>query len=229
MIDIKKVFNKDNMLYALFMLFAALLVTANAIACKQIPIGRWFGMDISITVGIICYPFTFLITDVIGEMWGKRTAQKAVIGGLCAQVVAIILIVIANAIKGSDAATNANFASILGSNWILTVGSLLACFVSQTWDVWLFHKIRDKYITKHGSTKGGRWLWNNASTITSQFFDSIIFYCFLLLMLHTQGIHLPFVNCVATIFAYWIIKIGIALLDTPIFYLLTGDFKNEKG
>ena len=213
----------------MYMLFAALLVASNAVAAKQVPIGRWFGIDISITIGIVCYPITFLITDIIGELWGKKEAQIAVIGGLIGQVIAMILIVIANAIKGSDAGTDANFSAILGSNWILTLGSLLACFLSQTWDVWVFHKIRDKYIEKHGSTKGGRWIWNNASTITSQLIDSIVFYCFLLIMLSTLGVHLRFRTCVVTIFAYWIIKAAIAILDTPIFYLCTTKGKNIGG
>lgn len=213
---------KDNIILAfLYAIFGALLVCANCVAAKQIPIGTWFGIPVSITVGIVCYPFTFLITDIIGERYGKKKAQLAVYCGLAGQVLTILLVVLANTIKGNDDAMNAAFNSVMGSNWILTIGSLVACFVSQTWDVWVFHKIRDKYIEKHGSTKGGRWLWNNASTITSQFFDSVIFYLFLLLMLHTQGIDLPFVNCVVTIFAYWVVKIIIAICDTPIFYLLT--------
>ena len=47
--------------------------------------------------------------------------------------------------------------------------------VSQSWDVAVFHAIRDRYIAKHGSTKGGRWLWNNGSTITSQIWDTVIY------------------------------------------------------
>lgn len=221
-------FTKRTALCLLYMLFTALLVAANAMATKQVPIGKWFGIELSITVGIICYPFTFLITDIIGEIWGKKEAQIAVIGGLFGQIVAMVLIVIANVIKGSDGTVDANFANILGSNWILTIGSLLACFLSQSWDVWVFHKIRDKYIAKHGSTKGGRWIWNNVSTITSQLIDSVVFYIFLLIMLSTLGVHLPASTCAATIFAYWIIKVAIAIADTPIFYLCTNKYKRKK-
>ena len=53
--------------------------------------------------------------------------------------------------------------------------SLSAYLVSQSWDVAVFHAIRDRYIAKHGSTKGGRWLWNNGSTITSQIWDTVIY------------------------------------------------------
>lgn len=224
----KKYFTKDALLICLYMLFAALLVCANCIASKQIYIGKWFNHDISITVGIICYPFTFLITDIIGEVWGKQKAQLAVIGGFIGQVIAILLVVIANAIPGDNQLTTEMFNSILGSNWILTIGSLLACLLSQSWDVYIFHKIRDAYISKHGSTKGGRWIWNNASTMSSQLIDSIVFYIGLIIMLRTQGIILSFGDCCITILVYWIVKLVIALLDTPIFYLCTGGFKDAK-
>lgn len=218
---LKKLTDRKAVLIYLYMAFAALLVCANCIAAKQVYIGKWFGVDVSITAGIICYPFTFLITDIIGENYGKKAANFAVLGGFAGQVLAIVLVVIANHLPGNDSGMASSFATVLGSNWILTIGSLLACLISQSWDVFIFHKIRDAYIRKHGSTKGGRWIWNNASTISSQFFDSVIFYIGLIIMLRTQGVILPFGVCVATVAAYWIIKICIALLDTPIFYLCT--------
>lgn len=208
-------------LYTLYMLFAALLVCSNCIAAKQVPIGNWFGLDIAITAGIICYPFTFLITDIIGEIWGKQEAKHAVVGGFTAQIIAIILVTIANLLPGSDPNMKSMFASVLGSNWILTIGSLTACLLSQSWDVYLFHKIRDRYIEKHGTTKHGKWIWNNCATISSQLIDSIVFYIGLIIMLSTIGVHLAFNEIVVTIFVYWLVKLVIALLDTPIFYFFT--------
>lgn len=211
----------DFNLHLLIAIFSALLVCANCIATKQIYVGSWFNTPVSITVGVICYPITFLVTDIIGEVWGKQTAKNTVLWGLIAQVFAILLVVLANLIPGNDPAVSQMFNSILGSNWILTIASLVACAVSQTWDVWVFHKIRDTYIAKHGTRKGGRWLWNNASTITSQLIDSVIFYTGLLIMLRTQGAILPFKTSVVTVFVYWIIKMIIALCDTPLFYIFT--------
>lgn len=214
----KKNQTKLNILY---MIFAAVLVCSNCIAAKQVPVGTWFGLPISITAGIMCYPATFLITDIIGELYGKKEAQKAVVGGFIGQVIAVLFIIIANLLPGNDPQVSSMFNSILGSNWILTVGSLTACLLSQTWDVYIFHKIRDKYIKKHGSTKGGKWIWNNASTMSSQLIDSVVFYIGLIIMLRTQGVVLPLNVAVTTIFVYWIIKIIIAALDTPLFYLFT--------
>lgn len=213
---------KDNFkLSILYMIFAALLVCSNCIAAKQVSVGTWFGLPISITAGIICYPFTFLITDIIGELYGKKEAQRAVVGGFIGQIIAILYIIVANLLPGSDPQVSSMFNSILGSNWILTIGSLTACLLSQSWDVFLFHKIRDAYIKKHGSTKGGKWIWNNVATITSQLVDSVVFYIGLLIMLRTQGVVLPFNVAVTTVFVYWLIKIVIALCDTPFFYLFT--------
>ena len=203
-----------------YIIFASLLITSNCIAAKQLYIGKWFGQNISITAGILCYPGTFLITDVIGENYGKKAANRAIILGLIAQVIAICLITIANLIPGDNESLNISFNSVLGSNWILTIGSLVACLISQTWDVFIFHKIRNIVFYKDGNSKR-KWIWNNVSTISSQLIDSIVFYIFLIIMLRTQGIILPLNTIVVTIFVYWIIKIVIALLDTPVFYLLT--------
>ena len=59
-------------LIILYMLFGAALITANCIGGKVFNLGISFGgAPMTLTVGVICYPFTFLITDVIGEVWGK--------------------------------------------------------------------------------------------------------------------------------------------------------------
>ena len=217
----------NKTLTILYMLFAALLICANCIAAKQIPIGNYFGEDIAITAGILCYPFTFLITDIIGEVWGKIQAKRAVIGGFIGQIICISLITLASILPGSDSNISMMFSQILGSNWILVIGSLLAFVLSQSWDVYIFHKVRDWYIKKHKSTKGGRWIWENISTITSQLIDSVVFYIGLIIMLSTLGITLPFNVICITIFIYWITKIVIAVVDTPIFYLLTNKSTKE--
>lgn len=211
--------NNKNLIL-LNMLFAAALVCANCIAAKQLPVGKWFGEPIAITAGILCYPLTFLITDIISEIWGKKEANTTVKFGFVSQIIAIILITIANLLPGNDPATSSAFNSILGSNWILVIGSLLACIMSQTFDVFLFHKIRDRQIAKHHNTKA-KWVRNNVATILSQLIDSVVFYIGLIIMLRTNGIILPLHTCVITILSYWIIKTIIALCDTPFFYLLT--------
>lgn len=223
---------KSGRLAILYMLFAAALVGANCVAAKQIPIDfgcgfLWFGKySVSITAGILFYPFTFLITDIIGENYGRKAANKAVLGGFIGQVAVILIILLIDAINGSNQEA---FHAVFGSVPLITIGSLLACIVSQTWDVFIFHKLRDRYIRKHGSTKGGKWIWNNASTIGSQFIDSIIFQAMLFAALGLWGVPDAAGTFFATLLVYWGLKVIIALLDTPIFYLLTMGHKDRMS
>lgn len=216
-------FLKENELVILYILFGGMLITANCIANKMIYVGNWFGEDIRITMGIICYPFTFLLTDIIGEKFGKKAAFTAVVGGFIGQIISMILVFIGLAIPGIlftadgiDANASA-YATVFGNGGMLILGSLTGCLVSQCWDVWVFHKIRGAYIKKHKTTKGGKWIWNNVGTITSQLIDSAIFYG--IAFGFSQGMTVA--KYFITILVYWLIKTCIALLDTPFFYLFT--------
>lgn len=86
----------------------------------------------------------------------------------------------------------------------------------------VFHAIRDRYIDKHGSTKGGRWLWNNGSTITSQIWDTVIYavisFGFGLGWVHT---HEGRMQLIGIIIGQYLLKACLALLDTPFFYFFT--------
>ena len=107
----------------------------------------------------------------------------------------------------------AEFTAILGSSLRVVVSSMAAYLISQSWDVWLFHKIRDAYIARFGSTRGGRWIWNNASTMTSQMIDTAIF-----IIGAFYGV-VP--NIVNMILSQYLVKFVYAALDTIPFYLLT--------
>lgn len=79
-----------------------------------------------------------------------------------------------------------------------------------------------RYIAKHGSTKGGRWLWNNGSTITSQIWDTVIYavisFGFGLGWVHT---HEGRMQLIGIIIGQYLLKACLALLDTPFFYFFT--------
>ena len=85
-----------------------------------------------------------------------------------------------------------------------------------------FHKIRTWYLHKHGSTKGGKWLWNNGSTMTSQLIDSIVYvlvaFGFGFGWLFDVSMHQTMINM---ILAQWMFKVILAALDTPVFYFFT--------
>ena len=217
-------------LYLLYMLFGVALVTANAMATKVFDMGfALFGNEVTLTVGVICYPVTFLVTDIIGEIWGKKESSIAVKYGFICQLVSTLFIIIARYLPAVDPEMQNHYVALLGQNWIFVIASMVAFLCSQSWDVFVFHKIRDAYIKKHGSRDGGRWIWNNGSTTGSQLIDSVIYviiaFGFGFGWLFQSEMHGMLVSM---IFGQFVIKAILALLDTPIFYLLTRERKETN-
>lgn len=213
------------------MIFAVSLVISNVVTAKLIYTGiTLFGTVITLPGAALCYAITFLMTDVIGEIWGKKEANKTVLKGFICQVIATLLIMFTQLLPAVDSEVQGAYNVILGQNYIFVIGSLIAYFASQSWDVWVFHKIRDKYIAKHGSTKGGRWIWNNASTMTSQIIDTVLFigisfglgfgWLFKKEMLPTLA---------AMMIGQYVLKFVLAMIDTPFFYLMTRERKENNG
>lgn len=213
----------DENLYILYMVFAVMLITANCVASKIFTTGiNLFGAQVTLTSGALAYPFTFLCTDIIGEIWGKEKANIAVKGGFICQLFSTALIILVRYFPTTDAAMQESYVTLLGQNWVFVVASLVAYVCSQTIDVNLFHAIRGWYIKKHGSTKGGKWIWNNVGTMTSQLVDSVV-YVFIAFgfgfgWLFQDGMRLVLFNM---ILGQWLFKVAIAALDTPLFYLFT--------
>lgn len=217
----------EKNLYLLYMLFGVALITSNCIASKLMILPfQMFGSAVTITCGVIVYPITFLVTDILGEIWGKKEAGLAVKFGFICQVIATAIIVIARYIPAADATMQEAYISLLGQNAMFVVASLSAYLCSQKWDVFIFHKIRDAYIKKHGSTKGGKWIWNNVGTMTSQLLDSSIYVLVAFGLgfkwLWTPGMVTMMLNM---IIAQWLFKVVIAALDTPLFYWFTREVK----
>lgn len=213
----------ERNLIALSMIFAVSLVIANVVTAKLFATGvSLFGVPVTLPGAAMCYAVTFLCTDVIGEIWGRKEANRTVVIGFAAQIFATLLIVFTQYMPAADPAMQTAYEMLLGQNWIFVVGSLVAYLCSQSWDVWVFHKIRDKYILKHGTTKGGRWIWNNASTMTSQIIDTVVFIGIAFGLgfgwFFDPAMHAPLL---AMMCGQYIFKFGLAVLDTPFFYLLT--------
>ena len=217
----------EKNLYLLYMLFGVALITANCIASKLMILPfQMFGSAVTITCGVIVYPITFLVTDILGEIWGKKEAGLAVKFGFICQIIATAIIVIARYIPAADANMQEAYVNLLGQNTMFVIASLSAYLCSQKWDVFIFHKIRDAYIKKHGSTKGGKWIWNNVGTMTSQLLDSSIYVLVAFGLgfkwLWTPGMATMMLNM---IIAQWLFKVAIAALDTPFFYWFTREGK----
>lgn len=213
-------------LIGLNMIFVVSLVISNVVTAKLFATGiTLFGIPVTLPGAAMCYAITYLMTDVIGEIWGKKEANRTVRWGFVGQAVATLLIIATQYLPASDSAVQQAYNALLGQNWVFVIGSLVAYFASQSWDVWVFHKIRDK----HNANPKMRWLWNNASTITSQIIDTVLFigisFGFGFGWFFNHDMHAPLL---AMMVGQYALKFILALCDTPFFYLLTRKRKNRN-
>lgn len=209
----------DKNLMLCGMLFAVALVISNVVTAKTIQTGiPLFGTTIALPGAALCYAITFLMTDVIGELWGKKEAQTVVKWGFCGQVMASILILLTQFLPAVDPSMQAAYEAVLGQNIIFVAASLIGYMCAQSWDVWVFHRIREKF----DANPNRRWIWNNASTATSQIIDTVLFigvafgigfgWLFDAAMIPQLG---------AMMIGQYLLKLCLAVIDTPFFYLLT--------
>ncbi|MFW5703703.1 MAG: queuosine precursor transporter [Patescibacteria group bacterium] len=199
----------------LIALFVAALVAANLLGTKIVTL-----LGISFSVGIFAYPLTFLVTDVIAEVHGKQKAKNLVYAGFTAILVILILTLISLALPPADRyAANEAYLTVFGTTWRIILASLIAFMISQMHDVWAFEFWKTK--------TNGRFLWlrNNASTVISQLLDTTIF-MFIAFYGVTPKFDVAFI--ISLIIPYWLLKIAVALFDTPIVYIGVRWLKGEQ-
>ena len=197
-------------------MFIASLVASNLIFQKFFywnPFG-WFRFEIS--VGILPYPITFLITDIISEIYGKKKANQVVVAGIVASVFSMTIIYLANIVPAIDSSpvNNETFSKVFGLSPIAVLASMMAYLLAQFIDIKIFHYWKKKTHGKH------LWLRNNFSTFTSQFIDT-----FTVVGLLCIFNVLPWSMFGGLLLSGFLFKIVIAALDTPILYLLVYQFR----
>ena len=211
--------------------FCVVLVLTNIIGTKlflafpeQLPNGFFGAGPITLTSGIITYPLTFLFTDIVSEIYGRRRADLMVWTGFALSLVMLVLVQISIALPGSDAwvSKSSGYESVEGMQqaWesvftlpgILIFASMTAYLVAQLMDNRLFHFWRRVTKGKH------LWLRNNGSTWISQFFDTVIVNSIFL----GFGLHMNWDIIWQIIVANYIFKLVLAVLDTPLIYLGVG-------
>ena len=210
---------KRDRLIAYSSIFSAALVISNVLSTKLMEIG-----PLMVPGGVICYAVTYLMTDVIGEVYGKAAAGQVVRQGLLCQVICMALIQLTLLLPGADKAIDEAYNTALGMSLWFTLAGLIAYIISQTIDVEVFHRIRQRLILKG---KGYRWVWNNVSTLSSQALDTIIFLGI------AFGLGMKYLFDASTcglllrmMMSQYMVKAFLAILDTPFFYLMTRNRSN---
>ena len=206
-------------------LFITSLVVSNLIFKKFF---YYYPFDVSIfgvklfqiSVGILPYPITFLITDLVSEIYGKKKANEVVVGGIFASFFAMGIIYIANAAPAADwsPVSDELFSTVFGSTAIAVLASMLAYLFAQFVDIQIYHFWKRL-------TKGKQlWLRNNCSTFLSQFIDTTT----VLLLLCSFG-EIDWGLFSGLLLAGFLFKVLIAALDTPFLYLSVYWFRKRFG
>ncbi len=206
-------------LYILIALFITALTTSNLTASKIVVLGELWGITLLSPAAVVAYAITFLMTDIVSEVWGREIANKVVFAGFISQLLVIALTWIAIVLpiapfQGLE--YQKAYEKILAPSTNIVIASLIAYLVSQYHDVWAFHKWRQ--ITQ------GRYLWlrNNASTMISQFIDTTIFISLAFAAIPWLITGTPIIELAQLpnlILGQYLVKLTIAVLDTPFCYI----------
>ena len=193
----------ERKLRFLTVLFITCLLVANIIAGKLFALG-----PLVLPAAVFAYPVTFVITDTISEVWGKREANSIVWLGFFMNLVMTAFLYLGRVLPPAPFWEHqAAYEAVLGSVPRIVAASMAAYLVSQFHDVWAFLFWRRVTGGKH------LWLRNNLSTMASQLLDSVIF------------ITLAFAGTVSgavlmnMIAGQYLVKVVLALADTPFCYL----------
>lgn len=206
---------QEQKLQILLGVFVAAIVAANLLGTKIANL--WIAIA---SVGIFMYPITFLVTDVVEDVFGKEKVKGFVIAGFFAIILVMLLTVLSVLLPpASRYASNEAFLEVFNPSIRIMIASLIAFLLAQYHDIWAFNFWKKK-------TKG-RFLWlrNNLSTVVSQFIDTTVF-MFIAFYMATPQYTVDFIF--ALIIPYYLLKVFVAVCDTPFVYLGVWWLKGER-
>ncbi len=211
---------KDKKIEKLYIILSAIfiasLVSCNLIFQKFFQIELWipfYGNYIfEQSVGLLAYPITFLVTDIISEIYGQNKANQVVTAGLFASVFMLLVITVADFIPMApwSPVDSITFSKVFGLSGAAVLASMLAYLIAQYIDIRIFHFWKKLTNGKH------LWLRNNASTIFSQFVDT-----FSVLFLLCSFDVIAWDRFSILLLNGFLFKVFFAAFDTPIIYALT--------
>lgn len=202
----------------LTILFGVSIAIANVTAAKL----AWFALPVlggvAVPAGFLAFGVAFLCSDLLVEFHGPEYAHDVVNGTVVALVAAWGLvhlsILMPTAPFYGDAAA---FQSVLGSGTGIVAASVITILVSQHVDVGVFADIRERTGGRH------KWARNVGSTATSQGIDTVLFItlAFAVFPALQGGEVLWGVPLALTTVGQYVVKLAVAVLDTPVFYAAT--------
>ena len=202
---------KEKLFLFLSGIFLTSLVLANIVGTTKFVIV----LGLTVPAGVLAYPFTFLATDLICELYGKKRAQSLVWVGFSMNFFMLGLMMLGHYLKDASGISGATstFESVYEFMIGNVIASMIAYLIAQSVDVKLFHFWKTLTKGKH------LWLRNNLSTVVSQLADTTAIMTILYLANNLGASIQSIGDLVGLIFASYMFKVLVALFDTPLFYL----------
>ena len=193
-------------------LYLTSLFAANTLGIKLMPF--FFGTHLS--VAVFCFPIVFIMTDVIGEVYGKRMANNFVIAGIISIILFLFYSLISTAMPWAEKSLWArdSYNQIFGLSARFSIASVVAFIVAEYQDVISFFFLKKNIGEKYF------WLRSNLSNIWSQFFDTVIF-----MLIAFVGVY-PLSTIILIIIPWWLYKVVMGFFYTPLSYLEIHILKN---
>jgi uncharacterized integral membrane protein (TIGR00697 family) len=195
----------------LTVLFSILLIIGNMTYQKFISLNFLGFHRFEISVGAILYPLTFLISDLLAEFFDKKLARFCLKIAITMNIIVALIIMFMDKLPATpwSSIDQATFHQVFGAFGIAFIGSMMACYLSQSLDVLLYLNI--KKITKNKYL----WLRNNISTGFSLFIDTVTVICFL-----SWFNSFPKEHMFQIIQNSYLWKLFFSISCTPLFYVL---------
>ncbi|MDO8591258.1 MAG: queuosine precursor transporter [bacterium] len=184
--------------------YLASLFAANTLGLKIMPF--LFGSHLS--VAVFSFPVVFLMTDVVGEVYGKRVAKFFVLAGFISTALFILYSFLSLAMPWSVAGewARSGYNQIFGVSARIAIASLAAFLIAEYQDVLAFFFFRDRWGDKLF------WLRSFLSNLWSQFLDTVIF-----MIIAFAGVYQTS-TLINIIISWWLYKVAMGLLYTPLSY-----------
>ena len=194
--------------------FCVIVVMSNILSAKMVTLPL---LALTIPVGLLTYPLTFLLSDLVTELFGAKRAKLMVYIALAMSLLSYSMIQIALMLPGQSEANSEAFQLVLGLSGLRVFSSLASYVTSQLIDIKLYGLIKQWTGPKH------LWLRNNGSTCISQMVDTIM----IDLIFLWWGLGMSMTEVAPVMLFSYVYKAFFSFAITPLFYclvfLLRGD------
>ncbi len=193
--------------------FCVIVIISNVISAKMVSLP--FFQNFSIPVGLLTYPLSFFLSDLVTEIYGAVKARRMVYLALGMSFLSFLIIKMALVLPSPTIENHHQFQGAFGLSGTVLFGSLTAYIVSQTVDIQIYTRI------KMWTGESHLWLRNNGSTFIAQLIDTAIVNVVHLYM----GMGLEMAQVIWIILFSYTYKCTVSVVMTPFFYLMVSTFK----